>query len=716
MNSSSHTWSFSTVGGVKRVNLESGNDLLHLDELDQKLWTALSCPVKGLEIDHKTLELIDTDNDGQIRVPEVLIAVKWICNMLNNPNDLLKQENELPLSAINTSSEDGKKLLASAKIILKNLGKEGAQSVSVNQTSNITEIFAKTSFNGDGIIGTDSLSDAALLQAMNEIMRCVGSVTDRNGTAGISLELLNVFFENCSAFIQWHKKAEAAPAIIHPLGENTQSAYAAYLAVKPKIDDYYLRCRLAAFDPDATSALNQLVKRIETISQKELPDCIEEIATYPLAKIEANKPLPLQTAINPAWEAAMNAFYQHVIVQLCPGNNTLSEQEWKTISEKFAAFATWKNEEEGKLVEQLGIERVKELVNSDTRKLLQTLIEQDLAVENEANSIILVDKLVRFYRDLFRLLNNFVTFYDFYSPGSNAIFLAGTLYIDQRSCDLCIKVNDMNKHNTMVGLSGMYLLYCECVARAGQQKMIIVTALTNGDIDNLVVGRNAVFYDKSGLDWDATIIKIVENPISIRQAFFSPYRKVARFIETQVEKFASEKEKESNDKATTSITEASASQTAPAPSQPKSPPFDIGKFVGIFAAIGLAFGAIGGVLASFISGFLGLVWWKMPIACVGIILVISGPSMMIAWLKLRKRNLAPILDANGWAINARAIVNIPFGITLTQLAGLPLGSTINLNDPFTKKKRPLFGIVFLVLMIAAIVVFILWKTGVLNLN
>ena len=139
------------------------------------------------------------------------------------------------------------------------------------------------------------------------------------------------------------------------------------------------------------------------------------------------------------------------------------------------------------------------------------------------------------------------------------------------------------------------------------------------------------------------------------------------------------------------------------------PAFDIGKFVGIFAAIGLALGAIGTAIASVISGFLGLVWWKMPVAIAGLLLLISGPSMIIAFVKLRNRNLAPILDANGWAINAKVVVNIPFGNTLTHMADLPEGSKINMNDPFTKKSRPLWLIVLILSMIIGSLLFLLLK-------
>ena len=101
-NNNGHVWQFSRVGGVNRVNLLSGADLLALDQLDKKLWAALSCPVDGLEIDPKTLQLIDTDKDNRIRVPEVIAAVKWITSVINDPDDLLRS-NQLYLFLLLTT-------------------------------------------------------------------------------------------------------------------------------------------------------------------------------------------------------------------------------------------------------------------------------------------------------------------------------------------------------------------------------------------------------------------------------------------------------------------------------------------------------------------------------------------------------------------------------------------------------------------------------------
>ncbi|MBO7456894.1 MAG: phage holin family protein, partial [Paludibacteraceae bacterium] len=243
-----------------------------------------------------------------------------------------------------------------------------------------------------------------------------------------------------------------------------------------------------------------------------------------------------------------------------------------------------------------------------------------------------------------------------------------TLIIDQRACHLCIRVNDLPKHDSQAPLSGMYLLYCNCENKKTGKTAQIVAAMTQGEIKNLSVGKNAVFYDNDGLDYDATVFKIIENPISIRQAFWTPYRKFAKWIEDKVNKSAAEKDAKAFDNMTTSA-EAKAADPAAAE---KKQAFDIAKFAGIFAAIGMALGMIGTALASVAVGLGKLSWWQLIIVFVCILLVISGPSMIMAWLKLRRRNLAPVLNANGWAVNADAIISVPFGKTLTEQVEFPL--------------------------------------------
>ena len=301
-----------------------------------------------------------------------------------------------------------------------------------------------------------------------------------------------------------------------------------------------------------------------------------------------------------------------------------------------------------------------------------------------------LEKLLLLCRDYVTLLRNFVSFQDFYAKRAKAllgrgadnespwaIFQAGTLVIDQRACNLCLKVSDMAKHNAQASDSGMFLIYCNCKHHASGQTMQIVAAMTVGDIRNLKVGKNALFYDRQGQDWEAEVVKIIDNPISIGQAFWSPYRKLGEWVSGLITKSAAEKEKKSFADLTAKL------QTPPVAGAAQPAPFDVAKFAGIFAAIGLAIGSIGTFLTSLLSEVKEMHAWALLIVPV-VLIVISGPSMVLAWMKLRKRNLAPLLNANGWAINADAIVNVLFGNTLTEQAQYPI---VKLKDPHAKIKK-----------------------------
>ena len=319
---------------------------------------------------------------------------------------------------------------------------------------------------------------------------------------------------------------------------------------------------------------------------------------------------------------------------------------------------------------------------------IKSKVESEMAAANAEFEPL--RKLLLLHRDFYRLLRNFVTLEDFYDNDEKTVasFLAGTLILDQRACKLCIRVNDLAKHDSQAPLSGMYLLYCNCENKKTGKKLQIVAAMTQGEIKNLSVGKNGIFYDNDGLDYDATVFKIIENPISLRQAFWNPYRKMAKWVEDKINKSAAEKDAKTFDDMTAKVA------TAADPNAEKKSAFDIAKFAGIFAAIGMALGMIGTALVKVGEGMKDLPWWQYLIIFVCILLIISGPSMIMAWMKLRRRNLAPVLNANGWAINADSIISVPFGLKLTE----------QVRFPFTKnpaKKNPA-GKIFLVILLLII--------------
>lgn len=528
-----HTWTYANIGGTPRVIIKDANDIRHLSELDEKLWTVLACPASGLEISEESLQCMDIDGDNKIHIRDIVDTAGWLCDVLNDPQVLFNAKSTLPLSAL----KDEKMLEAATPIAV------------------------------DGCI---------------------------------SLEAVKQAIKNMTIEMQVVPQAPYSDEII-----------AAYKSCKDSYANYFSNSRLQSLG---------------------------------LATLPADIVVP-----------------------------SMSEEAFIEMGKKISDYE----------VSKVTIEKANAVALVEAQKQYK-----------------LLEKLLLLCRDYCTILRNFVSFQDFYAKrvksvlGRNAddespwaIFQVGTLLIDQRACNLCLRVTDLSKHNVQAPDSGMFLIYCHCTLHLTGETMQIVAAMTVGDVRNLKVGKNALFYDRQGRDWEAEVIKVIDNPISIGQAFWSPYRKVADWVIGLVNKSVEEKEKKNFSDATTKI-QTTADKTKSTKVPEKVAPFDIAKFAGIFAAIGMAIGYIGSFLTELLTGVGNMVgphfefWWKIPLAILGLILVFSGPSMILAWFKLRRRNLAPLLNANGWAINAEAIVSVLFGNTLTEQAQFP---AVRLKDPFARK-------------------------------
>ena len=688
MEKTPNNWNFASVGGTVRVKIDSGADIARPGELDRKMWTVLSCPAKNLEFDQKTLEILDADHDGNIRVDEVIAAAQWVTGALKNPDLLLTRGTEIPFSEFNEENPEGARLLASAKQILSNLKLE-KESISLEDTADLTKVFADTKFNGDGVITPASAEDEALAALVTTITETIGKTPDRSGADGVTADQIEAFYTALADYSAW--KA-AGTKDVFPFGDKTADALAACEALKDKAADFFMRCKLIGFDAATAPAVDVSVEKIGAI-EGNLALAGSAIAEEPLAKPSADGILPLD-AVNPAWKGAVETMRALV----CPEAKELTESEWNEILGKFAPYTAWMGEKKGAEVEGLGIDKVNELIKAGQKDALLKLVEADKALEEEALSIEAVDKLLRLYHNLYEFLNNYVVLADFYDPDRKAIFQAGRLYIDQRSTDLCIRVDGPNPD--ISALSGMYILYCACKSDKMGKTMNIAAVLTDGDVDGIRPGKNAVFYDRAGNDWSAVVTSIVENPLSLRQAFWAPYKKAGRWISDKVGKIASDREAKGAGTLSNITEGATAAPTAGADAATKAAPFDVAKFAGIAAMVTMAIAAVAGVFTLIINALKGLTWWQWIILIVALMLIISLPSVFIAWRKLRRRDLGPVLNANGWAINAASYVRGKFAKGLTSLVKYPKLSSV---DPRARRKAAWrrFWLILIALFLAA---------------
>ncbi len=680
-----HRWQFMRAGGTDQVLFRSGEDIARIAELDQKLWVALACPTRGIDFDSRTLDLIDADKDGRVRPPEVVAACEWVCERLRDPGVLLRRSDVLALDDLDVARPAGARLREEAQRLLQIQGKPEAGTLTLADIADRDALLAAMRFNGDGVITPATAGDdAAARETLAEIIRTHGSVPDRHGeTPGVDRARAEAFFAEAQAARDWHARIDAADTALMPLGEATLAAADACAKVQAKIDDFFARCRVAAFDAQAVAALNPSAEAYDALGHHRLDLQAAPIADLPLAPVTPRCVLPLAgTGLNPAWADAVAAFRAHAVAPLLGAREELAEGEWHALRARLAPLQALMAKRPDGWTAALGAARLDALLA--TRAAVFALLQEEEAAQAHNALLVDLEKLIRLQRDLVLLLENFVSFKAFYRR-EGAIFQAGTLYLDGRSCELTVRVQDTARHAVLAGLAKTCLAYCDCTRQG--EKMSIVAAFTAGDVDFLFVGRNGVFYDREGRDWDATITKLIENPTSVAQAFFAPYKKFVRLIEEQVAKRAAAQEAVGQGTLTSFATRlTTADQPGAAAKAPGAVPRQAGRIdVGTVAAIGVALGSISAVLVAIFGKFVDLGQW-IPVALLGIVLAISGPSMLIAWLKLRQRSLGPILDASGWAINGRMKINVRLGGMLSQTARVPPGARRALApDPYRER-------------------------------
>ena len=423
--------------------------------------------------------------------------------------------------------------------------------------------------------------------------------------------------------------APKSDASILPLGEGTAAAEAALAAVEAEIDAYF------------------------TVPED-----------MPLVTEEQDKTLPLSKNLNPKWLAAITAFAKDTVSPALnkDADGELSRLEWAALKAKFAPYRAWL--------------AAKPVMAADAKAKLE---------ERE--------RLLRYKMSMVSFLRNYVNQADLYDPACQAMFQMGTLYIAERACSLCFHVADEAAHAALAERSECCLVYAKLTRKGSAETRNICAAITAGRTAPLYVGRNGIFIDRDGLDWDATVTKMVESQVSLWEAFWAPWRKLGETVATQVKKFVGDRQTA----ATTGVAKAADGSAA------KEQGGNSAALAGSVAALGVGVGMMGAAFAGLIGLVAGLPWWKTALAVVAVILAVSLPSVILTWFKLRRRDLGAILNACGWAANRPLRFSNGLAREFTRLAVLPPGSYAA-RDPYS---RTPWKAIFVVVLLA-IVAFLGW--------
>ena len=346
----------------------------------------------------------------------------------------------------------------------------------------------------------------------------------------------------------------------------------------------------------------------------------------PLVTEEPDRTLPLRDHLNPKHLEAVLAFAEKCVKPILGDVATLDRLAWKKVKAAFAPYRAWL--------------AAKPVMNAGLKGEL----------DDE-------ERVLRYKLGLLEFLENYVNMRRLYAEDELAVFQTGTLRIDAKEMNLCFHVESEAAHSALAGKSNCCVIYLKLSRPSEGAVRAICAVVTAGTVAQLYVGRNGVFYDRDGKDWEAVITKVVESQVSLREAFWAPWRKLGEGIAATVKKFLGDREAAAQKSVEAGAQSAQAGGAAMASS---------------VAAIGIGVGMMGAALASIMAAVSNMTWWQILVAIAAVILVVSLPSVILTWFKLRQRDLGAILNACGWAINRPMRFSMKRARGFTKCAGNPL--------------------------------------------
>ena len=675
------TFTFVNYGGSYQLRIDDAEDLRHLDNLDDPFWMATSAPTDQMICDSGALEFLDSSGNGRIISGELRQARQWLFRVLKNLDGVSEGREVLELEDVDETEPEGAQLLVAARRILANLDRGHAPNISLAEIRNTRAILAKGAVNGDGIVPPHCVEEPDLQRLLSDVAATMGTRAGIDGTGGIDSGLLDEFVAQARALLAWQRKVSDPKSKEHatllPLGTKTPIGYRIFARLQAAVHRYFKLCEL--------QRLNESLGRetTEPASPENAYTSEEALQRYleraPIAPPNAALELRLSGALNPHYAEELAALREHVLEPLYPAiakSGVLPQAEWRKVQAALRPYQQWLDTKQGAKVESLGTTRLEQILEGDLIDRARELMVKDQAVGRELAAIDDLEHLVLMQRWLLEICNNFVSFRNMYEPATRAIFEIGRLVIDGRVFHFNLRVSDIKKHREMAARSGMFLLYSEVSAARSDESFYMVTPVTTRDRGNLGLDKRGVLLDLDGRQWDVRVVAVVENPISLSEAVAAPFKRMSALITSAVERIStsSEKQLEARLNETTKAVERGViegmkrepdldPEPEPPPPEPAAEaesneepapaPTVVGRTRDMVVTGGVALAAVGSSFA-FIARTLADLQFTKTITAIAIaVAVVLVPIVIVAMFKLHARNLSSILEASGWAINAR---------------------------------------------------------------
>ena len=675
---------FENYGGIFQLRLETAEDLAALGKLKESRWAATSAPVDGFRCDPAVLKCLDPDETGRIRTQDLKDAQETLFHFLSNREGATQQSDVLCLDDLDTTHSEGRKLQEVCKWILEQLEKQGNKEISLEQIREFRAGYARIFPNGDGIVPLVDIESEITRAFCADVVKYAGEVKDAAGKIGYGTEQLQSFLDRARAMRDWMVAGKQTAADeqrdseLWRWGDATPEATALVFVLNAKLEQFFWQCDLLKVEPRAASRFELSEDELEGFDLENALAIEKRLKLAPLSRPNATGELNLNSGLNPCYEERIWELRGKVLKRaLGTEVETLTRKDWEKVKALFEPHKAWYDAKPNDEIEALGEERLTAYLEGELPKEAEVLIERDLSVRDELEQIATVEKLCLLQRWLLELANNFVNFSQLYDPKRRSLFEEGTLVIDGRELAFSMKVTNRSAHRKIAETSRMFLIYAEITSKvvtsSPLEKFELVVAVTAGERGGISVGKRGVFFDIEEREWDARVVELVENPISLWEAVKAPFQRIGGLAAQKVERIAA-RGTESIEKAT----EAGLEKIDAAPAREEKPSTGTATEPGQKTSVrdlllggSLAFAAVGSSLAFIVKTLSEVNPWHLGAVVLALGMMVTLTSGFLGYLKLRSRDMSALLEAAGWAVNFRMKLTRRLGRLFTHRRELP---------------------------------------------
>ena len=549
----------------------------------------------------------------------------------------------MPVAAVASADDAGKAIHTTIAYVNEQAGRSDGIVRLADVRAAMSELQGKP-LNGDGVLVADAADTPELKAWIEAAVEATGGTPDISGKQGVDSDQIASFKDAVHDFLAWKAQGAADNKETMPLGADTPAVHALYARHAEAIDRFFFLADFERFDP--ANAAKFLSAKPDTDTAAAALD------SAPLARPAPDGALPLDgPLVNPARRADVaalrNGLFGRVLGSTDPAAAT--EADWKKVKAVLAPYGAYLAAKKGAIAEALPADMLPVWDKGDFAERAAKLQETDKVVAQRVAAFADLEKLLLFHRRLPRFANNFVSLAQLYDPKQVALFERGRLLIDGRWFNLAIQIPDPAAHAAVAKNGGLYTMYLKIEPHdaAGAPFTVVVPA-TSGTRGNLAVGKRGVFFDLQGHEYDATVVSIVENPISLKEAILSPFQNIAKSVLGKIENMgaaASSKIEAVGTGAATDALDGKKPETPPAAPAAGAPAG------GLFMTISIAIAALGSAFA-FLAKSVGEMSWKTRLVSLAVLLaLVFGPIVLAGVLKLLRQDLGPIIEGCGWAVN-----------------------------------------------------------------